>query len=65
MRTLFDAIINDDPLPGENDTNATIVPADQVWPEQFGKARRPVKPVAGTSPSQAADATTELRMFRP
>ncbi|WP_125078547.1 LCP family protein [Mycobacterium sp. P7213] len=26
MRALFDAIINDDPLPGENDHNATAVP---------------------------------------
>lgn len=26
VRALFDAIINDDPLPGENDTNATATP---------------------------------------
>lgn len=26
IRALFDAIINDDPLPGENDTNATLGP---------------------------------------
>ncbi len=26
IRALFDAIINDDPLPGENDTNATYTP---------------------------------------
>ncbi len=27
IRALFDAIINDDPLPGENDMNATMLPA--------------------------------------
>ena len=30
MRALFDAIINDDPLPGENDLNATTSPRDKV-----------------------------------
>src|SRR5579875_611919 len=29
MRALFDAIINDDPLPGENDKNATSAPTAQ------------------------------------
>jgi LCP family protein required for cell wall assembly len=47
MRALFDAIINDDPLPGENDMNATPSP-----PASAPKAKSP-------GPSSLADAHGE------
>jgi LCP family protein required for cell wall assembly len=43
MRALFDAIINDDPLPGENDLNATTSPPT--------KSPTSTAPQAKTSPS--------------
>ncbi len=49
MRALFDAIINDDPLPGENDLNATTSPPTKTL---TGKANQ-------TSPSQTPNPLPE------
>ena len=42
MRALFDAIINDDSLPGENDMNATSNPPTASANGQSSRGRRPV-----------------------
>lgn len=53
IRGLFDAIINDDPLPGENDTNATMSP--------LTAAQKPLQAVKPSTVEQPADTTqTEL-----
>ena len=41
MRALFDAIINDDSLPGENDMNATSSPPTKSANAQSSRDRRP------------------------
>ncbi|TDH49875.1 LytR family transcriptional regulator, partial [Mycobacterium eburneum] len=46
MRALFDAIINDDPLPGENDLNATTTPTAKTT-------------TATTAPTPAAQSQSE------
>jgi LCP family protein required for cell wall assembly len=46
MRALFDAIINDDPLPGENDLNATSSPATKSLTSKAPQA----KPSPSTAP---------------
>lgn len=52
IRALFDAIINDDPLPGENDTNATMSPMT---------AAKKADEAAPTTTAQPAETTqTEL-----
>ena len=52
IRALFDAIINDDPLPGENDTNATTSPMT---------AAKKAEEAAPTTTAQPAETTqTEL-----
>ena len=53
IRALFDAIINDDPLPGENDTNATMSPDD-------ARRRRPTRPRPTTTAQPAETTQTEL-----
>jgi LCP family protein required for cell wall assembly len=49
IRSLFDAIINDDPLPGENDTNATTSPLTAAQ-----------KTLQAAKPSPAETTQTEL-----
>ncbi|MBV9721987.1 MAG: LCP family protein, partial [Mycobacterium sp.] len=44
MRALFDAIINDDPLPGENDLNATTSPPTKSVTSKAPQTRPPVEP---------------------
>ncbi|WP_165756603.1 LCP family glycopolymer transferase [Mycolicibacter minnesotensis] len=56
VRALFDAIINDDPLPGENDHNATSVPtteAAELPPQSTALPAAPAKP-----PSEQVHAVT-------
>lgn len=53
IRALFDAIINDDPLPGENDTNATTSPLTAAQ-----KTLQAAKPNPGQAPSDTTQ--TEL-----
>ncbi|MEZ0356886.1 LCP family protein [Mycobacterium sp. SA01] len=53
IRALFDAIINDDPLPGENDTNATTSPMTASQ-----NAIQAAKPGQGEQPEQTTQ--TEL-----
>ncbi|MFN8033811.1 MAG: LCP family protein [Mycobacterium sp.] len=53
IRALFDAIINDDPLPGENDTNATMSP--------MTAAKKAEEAAPTTTAAQPAETTeTEL-----
>ncbi len=52
IRALFDAIINDDPLPGENDTNATTSP--------MTAANRALQATPPSPAEQPADTHTEL-----
>ncbi|MBS9532415.1 LCP family protein [Mycobacterium sp. M1] len=54
VRALFDAIINDDPLPGENDHNTTSAPTSTAPTS----AATPKSSTATTSPSTSATATT-------
>jgi hypothetical protein len=44
MRALFDAIINDDPLPGENDLNATSSPPTKSLTSKAPQASRSAEP---------------------
>ena len=53
IRALFDAIINDDPLPGENDTNATTSPMTASQ-----NALQAAKPSQGEQPAESTQ--TEL-----
>jgi len=51
MRALFDAIINDDPLPGENDLNATSSPPTKSLTSKSSQAHSsPAKPAPSTDP---------------
>jgi hypothetical protein len=58
IRGLFDAIINDDPLPGENDTNATTSP--MTASQQALQAAKPgtVEQDAGTTQTELVNAVT-------
>lgn len=58
IRGLFDAIINDDPLPGENDTNATTSP--MTASQQALQAAKPstVDQDAGTTQTELVNAVT-------
>ncbi|MGB5794241.1 MAG: LCP family protein [Mycolicibacter algericus] len=60
MRALFDAIINDDPLPGENDHNATSVPttATSPTPHSTQAAATPASPTAKPYSEQVRAVTT-------
>jgi hypothetical protein len=54
MRALFDAIINDDPLPGENDHNATSVPTTAASPTtQSSQTSQASAAPAGTAKPQS------------
>jgi LCP family protein required for cell wall assembly len=55
MRALFDAIINDDPLPGENDLNATSSPPTKSL---TSKAPQTTSPSAQPHPEQVQAVTT-------
>jgi LCP family protein required for cell wall assembly len=44
MRALFDAIINDDPLPGENDLNATSSPPTKPLSSKAPQTSQPTDP---------------------
>ena len=44
MRALFDSIINDDPLPGENDLNATSSPPTKSLSSNAPQTSRPADP---------------------
>jgi LCP family protein required for cell wall assembly len=56
IRALFDAIINDDPLPGENDKNETTTPVTSAKKTSEAEATQQT-----TTPTpQQASATTEL-----
>jgi LCP family protein required for cell wall assembly len=55
MRALFDAIINDDPLPGENDLNATSSPPTKTL---ASKAPKTSSPSAQPHPEQVQAVTT-------
>jgi hypothetical protein len=60
MRALFDAIINDDPLPGENDHNATSVSttATSPTPPSTLAAATPASPAAKPHSEQVRAVTT-------
>ncbi|MDT5133888.1 MAG: hypothetical protein QOE41_3199, partial [Mycobacterium sp.] len=60
-RALFDAIINDDPLPGENNANATTTPTTKDTPEASStapSASAQPQPADGTGSTQMMDAVT-------
>jgi len=56
IRALFDAIINDDPLPGENDTNATTSPATAAM--QTLEAAAPSDDTAESAQTEVVNAVT-------
>jgi hypothetical protein len=58
MRALFDAIINDDPLPGENDHNATAVSTTTANPTTQSPAQSSATPAgpAAKPPSEQVPA---------
>jgi LCP family protein required for cell wall assembly len=56
MRALFDAIINDDPLPGENDLNATTSPSTKSLTTKAPQAK--TSPSAEPHPEQVQAVTT-------
>jgi len=56
MRALFDAIINDDPLPGENDLNATSSPPTTSLTSKVPQSR--TSPSAQPHPEQVQAVTT-------
>ncbi|HWF69613.1 MAG TPA: LCP family protein [Mycobacterium sp.] len=58
MRALFDAIINDDPLPGENDLNATTSPTTKSL---TSKAPKTTSPSTDPHPEQVQAVTTSPR----
>jgi len=58
MRALFDAIINDDPLPGENDLNATASPPTK---SQTSKATQTSKAPADPHPERVEAVTAAPR----
>ena len=64
MRALFDSIINDDPLPGENDLNATIEPTDEVAEQQgahqTSRRRRPAPRAVKAVTAAPEDVTVQV-----
>lgn len=58
IRALFDSIINDDPLPGENDKNETTTPTTTTSPAETTEAN--AAPEAAQQVAEEAVATTEL-----
>jgi hypothetical protein len=53
MRALFDAIINDDPLPGENDQNATSSPTTKSSTKSTTKSTTKAAPPSPTTEAQS------------
>ncbi|CAJ1503770.1 LCP family protein [[Mycobacterium] kokjensenii] len=58
MRALFDAIINDDPLPGENDHNATSVPTTTTGPTTASSSQPAAPSSTAKPPSERVRAVT-------
>lgn len=58
IRALFDAIINDDPLPGENDTNATTSPLTAARKTLQATTPSPTAPPAETTQTELVNAVT-------
>ncbi|OBF28113.1 LCP family protein [Mycobacterium sp. ACS4331] len=64
IRALFDAIINDDPLPGENDQNATTTPVTAAETTESPETTETTDDTSqvnanGHAPSEESAATTE------
>ncbi|TGD85864.1 LytR family transcriptional regulator [Mycolicibacterium sp. CH28] len=59
IRALFDAIINDDPLPGENDTNATTSPMTAASQALQARPRSPADQPAETHAELVNAVTTD------
>ena len=58
IRALFDAIINDDPLPGENDSNATLSPTTASQNALQAAKPSPVEQQAETTQTELVNAVT-------
>lgn len=58
IRKLFDAIINDDPLPGENDTNATTSPLTAAQKTPQAAKPSPVEQPTETTQTELVNAVT-------
>jgi LCP family protein required for cell wall assembly len=58
IRGLFDAIINDDPLPGENDTNATTSPMTAAQKTLQAAKPNPIEQPADTTQTELVNAVT-------
>ncbi|WP_179473658.1 LCP family protein [Mycolicibacterium vinylchloridicum] len=58
IRSLFDAIINDDPLPGENDTNATTSPLTAAQQTLQAAKPNPTEQPAETTQTELVNAVT-------
>ncbi|TDO14191.1 LytR family transcriptional attenuator [Mycobacterium sp. BK086] len=58
IRSLFDAIINDDPLPGENDTNATTSPLTAAQKTLQAAKPNPTEAQADTTQTELVNAVT-------
>jgi LCP family protein required for cell wall assembly len=58
IRGLFDAIINDDPLPGENDTNATTSPLTAAQKTLQAAKPSPVEQPAESTQTELVNAVT-------
>lgn len=58
MRALFDAIINDDPLPGENDTNPTAGPATKSKTSEAAQPGPAAQAPSDAHPEQVQAVTT-------
>ncbi|WP_445168531.1 LCP family protein [Mycolicibacterium sp. Dal123E01] len=58
IRSLFDAIINDDPLPGENDTNATTSPLTAAQQTLQAAKPNPVERPTDTTQTELVSAVT-------
>ncbi|WP_167097623.1 LCP family protein [Mycobacterium sp. DL592] len=58
IRSLFDAIINDDPLPGENDTNETTSPMTAAKKAEQAAPSPTAKPPAETTQTELVNAVT-------
>ena len=59
IRALFDAIINDDPLPGENDTNATMSPMTAAKKADEAAPTTTAEPVETTQTELVNAVTTD------
>jgi LCP family protein required for cell wall assembly len=58
IHALFDAIINDDPLPGENDMNATTVPVNSLNSGNSASTPSQEPPKPGTATTELVNAVT-------